>query len=127
VAKDLVVQPELGVVVDAGDSVLQRPIPHGARAWMARPARLLAVVRVHRTGSYDSRLERALTIFEAEAGRDSINTAWVLHLAVVLQLQGALDGARRRYKRALTFRKSYLGVNHPERDLGVGLTARLAL
>jgi hypothetical protein len=45
---------------------------------MARRARLLAVVRVHRTRSYDSRLERALTIFEAEAGPDSINTAWVL-------------------------------------------------
>jgi hypothetical protein len=82
---------------------------------MARRARLLAVVRVHRTRSYDSRLERALTIFEAEAGPDSINTAGVLHnLAVVLQLQGDLDGARWRYERALTFRRSYLGVNHPE-------------
>jgi hypothetical protein len=47
------VQPELGVVVDMGDSVFQRPIPHGARAWMARRARLPAVVRVHGTGSYD--------------------------------------------------------------------------
>jgi hypothetical protein len=25
-------QPEFGVVVDADDSVFQRPIPHGARA-----------------------------------------------------------------------------------------------
>src|SRR4029450_2501506 len=41
-AKDLVVQPEFGVVVDARDSVFQRPIPHGTRAWMARRARLLA-------------------------------------------------------------------------------------
>src|SRR5215218_1381694 len=57
-AKDLVVQPEFGVVVDAGNSVFQRPIPHRARAWMARRARLLAVVRVHRTRSYDSRVRR---------------------------------------------------------------------
>jgi hypothetical protein len=52
------VQPEFGVVVNADDSVVQRPIPHGARAWMARRARLLAVVRVHRTRSYDSRVRR---------------------------------------------------------------------
>ena len=57
-AKDLVVQPEFGVVVDAGDSVFQRPIPHGARARKARGPRLLAVVRVHRTRSYDSRGRR---------------------------------------------------------------------
>ena len=46
-------QLEFGVVVDTGDSVFQRPIPHGARSWMARRARLLAVGRVHRTRSYD--------------------------------------------------------------------------
>ena len=51
-------QLEFGVVVDAGDSVFQRPVPHGARTWMAPRARLLAVVRVHRTRSYDSRVRR---------------------------------------------------------------------
>src|SRR5215218_2475538 len=58
-AKDLVVQLEFGVVVDTGDSVFQRPIPHRARAWMARRARLLAVVPIHRTRSYDRRVRRS--------------------------------------------------------------------
>src|SRR4029453_12120553 len=57
-AQDLVVQPEFGVVVDAGYTLFQGPIPQGARPWMARRARLLAVVRVHRARSYDSRLRR---------------------------------------------------------------------
>jgi hypothetical protein len=52
------VQPQFGVVVDAGDPVLQRPIPHRARARTAPGARLLAVVRVHRTRSYDSQTRR---------------------------------------------------------------------
>jgi hypothetical protein len=52
------VQLELGVVVDADDLVVHRPIPHGVRAWMARRARLPAVVRVHGTRSYDHRRQR---------------------------------------------------------------------
>jgi hypothetical protein len=50
-AQDLVVQPQFGVVVDAGAPVFRRPIPYRARAWMAPGAWLLAVVRVHRTRS----------------------------------------------------------------------------